>query len=256
MYLGVKQLSSIIRWMSVSLCFVCIFVTTGFEARPYKHDRSYYESRGEVVWEVPTDEKLIALTFDDGPHPRTTPLILDLLKTYEAKATFFVVGNRIEKYKAMVKRQADEGHEVANHTYNHIFFDKQFRLDTIVDEIVKTKNKIYEVTGQTCKWFRPPGGFINDTVVKVAKEHGYTVVLWSWHQDTNDWRSPGVSKIADKVLNNARNGDIVLLHDNVKGSMQTVEALKIVLPELKARGFRIVTVSELMEHKKARAVRH
>ncbi|MFD0588894.1 polysaccharide deacetylase family protein [Paenibacillus sp. GCM10027627] len=236
-------------------CLVCAFVLlTGFGA-PIKHDRAYYEAREEIVWEVPMDEKLIALTFDDGPNAKTTPQILDLLKEYEAKSTFFVVGNRLERFADIVKREADEGHEVANHTYNHKFFTGNVSRGVIANEIVHTKEKIMAITGKDCPWFRPPGGIFNDTVVESARQNGYTIVLWSWHQDTKDWRSPGVQAIANKVLRNARNGDIVLLHDNIQGSTQTVEALRIILPELKKRGYRIVTVSELMEHKKIRGIK-
>jgi len=219
-----------------------------------KHDRNYYELRGEVMWEVPTDEKLIAFTFDDGPNANTTPLILDILQQYDAKGTFFVIGNRIDKNKAILKRQVTEGHEVANHSFSHKFFDRNYSSSIINNEIVQAKKKIYEATGSTSPWFRPPGGYINESVVKTAKENGYTVILWSWHQDTKDWRSPGVDYIVKKVLNNARNGDIVLMHDNVRGSNQTVLALKKILPELQARGFKFVTVSELVKHKRSNEV--
>ncbi|MUT68732.1 polysaccharide deacetylase family protein [Paenibacillus sp. NEAU-GSW1] len=197
------------------------------------------------------EDKWIALTFDDGPS-KETPQILDLLKQYEAKATFFVLGKRIDSFADVVKREVAEGHEVANHTFDHTFFYSNVSWGTISNEIVKTKNKIEAITGQSSPWFRPPGGIINDAVVEIAKKNGYTVILWSWHQDTNDWKAPGVNAIVKKVLNNARNGDIVLLHDNVQGSTQTVQALKIILPELQKRGFRIVTVSELMANKVAK----
>ncbi len=216
---------------------------------PQKHDRRYYESRGEVVWDVPMSEKLIAFTFDDGPNPETTPQVLELLKQYEAKATFFVIGYRIDKYPDIVRREIAEGHEVANHTDNHIYFTRNVSEKTIAQEIGNVQQKLKQVTGQACPWFRPPGGFYNDKVIRIAKQYGYKVILWSWHQDSKDWKSPGVNHIANKVLKNARNGDIVLLHDHVEGSSQTVEALKIILPELIERGFRIVTVSELMAHK-------
>ncbi|WP_317890228.1 polysaccharide deacetylase family protein [Paenibacillus sabuli] len=199
---------------------------------------------------MPTDEKLIALTFDDGPNARTTPQILDLLQQYEATATFFVVGNRIDRYAELIKREAAEGHEVANHTYNHTFFTGQISADKLAREIESTKSKIEEVAGQSCDWFRPPGGIFNEAVLKAARRSGYTIVLWSWHQDTKDWRSPGIYAIANRVLKHARNGDIVLMHDHVHGSTQTVEALKIILPELKKRGFRLVTVTELMKYRK------
>jgi polysaccharide deacetylase family sporulation protein PdaB len=237
------------------VCCICFFIVAGFTEQPHKKDRNYYETRGEVVWEVPMNEKLIAFTFDDGPDPKSTPQILDLLNKYQAKATFFVIGNRIDRFPEVVQREAAEGHEVANHTYNHIYFTRKINSSTISNEIVNTKKKITDVTGKTCRWFRPPGGFYDETIVNIARQNGYTVILWSWHQDTRDWSSPGVKKIVNKVLDNARNGDIVLLHDNVRGSTQTIQALEKILPELSKRGFRMVTLSELMEHKKSKAFR-
>lgn len=237
------------------LCTVNLLLICGFATQPPANSREYYESRGEIVWEVPMDEPLIALTFDDGPDERTTGQILDLLAQYHAKATFFVVGRRAELYPDIVRREALEGHEIANHTYTHMYFNRRVRSSDVVKEIDRTGQQLEELSGQACRWFRPPGGFYNDSLVRMAKERGYTLVLWSWHQDTRDWISPGVGRIVRKVLNNARNGDIVLLHDHVEGSTQTVQALAQILPELSRRGFKMVTVSELMQHKKPLSVK-
>lgn len=239
----------------LTLVAACLLTMCGFTSQPVANTREYYESRGEIVWEVPTDEKLIALTFDDGPDATTTLQILDLLAKYDAKATFFVVGRRAERFPDVVKREALEGHEIANHTYTHMYFNRKVSASAIAGELEKTSNTLTELTGQKCRWFRPPGGFYNDTVVRVAKERGYTLILWSWHQDTRDWISPGVGKIVRKVLNNARNGDIVLLHDHVSGANQTVAALGQILPELRDRGYRMVTVSELLRHKRSQPVK-
>ncbi|WP_042166495.1 polysaccharide deacetylase family protein [Paenibacillus gorillae] len=231
------------KWLLASLSLVLL---CGFQAPVEKKDRYFYEKRGEVIWEVPLNEKKIALTFDDGPYPETTEPILDLLKEYDAKATFFVLGNRVRKYPDLLRREAQEGHEIANHTFNHIYFRGNTNLNTIEDEIVRTEELLVELTGKKPFLFRPPGGFYNDNTIQVAKKLGYQTVLWSWHQDTNDWRKPGVNNIVKKVLGNARNGDIVLLHDYTPSSTQTVTALRTILPELKKRGFKIVTVSELI----------
>ncbi|RAP74889.1 polysaccharide deacetylase family protein [Paenibacillus montanisoli] len=214
-----------------------------------KKDRYYYENRGDVVWEVPLSENELALTFDDGPYPKMTNEILDLLKQYNAKATFFVLGYRVKQYPEMIKREIEEGHEVANHTYSHPFFTKGTSPSIIQKEIMQTEDSLVKLTGKKPHLFRPPGGFYNEQTIQIAHKLGYTTVLWSWHQDTGDWRRPGVNRIAQKVLNNARNGDIVLLHDYIPGSGQTVQALRIILPELTKRGFKLVTVTELMEDK-------
>ncbi|MDF2721976.1 MAG: chitooligosaccharide deacetylase [Paenibacillus sp.] len=240
----------------IAVCIACTAAAAVSSAYSEpKKGREYYETRGEIVWEVPTDEKLIALTFDDGPDPEDTVAILELLKAYEAKATFFVVGQRVDKYPAIAQREINEGHEIANHTYNHKYMNgNRISQAGIQEEILKTERSIVQATGQKPQLFRPPGGYYNEHVVNASRQTGYKVILWSWHQDTEDWHTPGVKRIVNKVLNNARNGDIVLFHDYVEGKSQTVEALNQILPELKNRGFRFVTVSQLMTHRKAATV--
>ncbi|MEF2964609.1 polysaccharide deacetylase family protein [Paenibacillus sp. M1] len=213
-------------------------------------DRGYYEERGDIVWEVPMEEKYIALTFDDGPDNQQTVKILELLKQYQAKATFFLIGDRVERYPDVVRQELAEGHEIANHSFHHPSF-QGLPSSAMEKELTATQEAIYKATGQRPALFRPPGGFYNDRIISVSKQHHLQMILWSWHQDTKDWRSPGVRRISDKVLNNARNGDIVLMHDFVHNSTQTYEALKIILPELKKRGYSFVTVSELLSHKVA-----
>ncbi|NOV00351.1 polysaccharide deacetylase family protein [Paenibacillus sp. LMG 31457] len=213
-----------------------------------KKDRAYYETRGEIVWEVNTDEKVIALTFDDGPHPKYTDQILELLKQYEAKATFFVVGNKIQLYPDVLERTAREGHEIANHTYNHAYIGKK---TNIKKELNTTEELIIAKTGQRSQLFRPPGGFYNDRLVSVVKDEGYKMIMWSWQLDTKDWDTPGVNRIVNSVLKNAKNGNIVLFHDYIEGPTQTIQALKIILPELKNRGYKLITVSELLSYNKA-----
>lgn len=224
-------------------------LSSSADAKP-KKDRAYYEARGEVVWEVPTSEKVIALTFDDGPDPENTPRVLDLLKQYDAKATFFLTGKKVERYPDIVKREQNEGHELANHTYNHTFFNNRASFSKLKQELLQANDAIFKVTGQKSHLFRPPGGYYNEKLVNMAKEEGYIVIMWSWHQDTKDWSSPGVNRIVKNVLSDTRNGDIVLFHDYSDGQTQTADALKIILPKLKERGYRFVTVSELLAYGK------
>lgn len=210
--------------------------------------REYYEQRGDVIWEIPNKEKIIALTFDDGPDPEETTHILDLLKQYDAKATFFVVGKQVEKNPDLAKRIAAEGHELGNHTYDHAYFNHRSSVDSITSQLSRTQDAIFNATGKRSYLFRPPGGYYSDRMIETCKKEGYLVVMWSWHQDTWDWNRPGVGKIVKKVLGNARNGDIVLMHDHVEGKSQTIDALKEILPELAKRGYRFVTVSELAQY--------
>jgi polysaccharide deacetylase family sporulation protein PdaB len=212
---------------------------------PVKKDRYYYEKRGDVVWEVKTDRPLIALTFDDGPDPGQTNAILDLLKQYEARCTFFVVGKRVDAFPATAQRIVSEGHEIANHTYNHTYFQNS-SPQQIEADLKKTEEAIRRATGQHSVLFRPPGGMFNEKLVTTANSLGLKPIIWSWHQDTKDWIRPGVAQITNKVLRNAHNGDIVLFHDHIEGKSQTIKALETILPELARRGFQFVTVSELM----------
>ncbi|MBM7702043.1 polysaccharide deacetylase family protein [Metabacillus iocasae] len=236
-----------VRLWGAFLLFTLIILTHN-ETEAAKKSRFYYEKKGDIVWEVPTkEEKIIALTFDDGPDPRYTPVILNLLDEYEAKATFFVVGSRIDRYPRIAKRQVKEGHELANHTYSHLQVQGQ-SVQRIEEEIKRAGTAIEEITGQPSYLFRPPTGYYDDNVVNAAKSQGYTVVMWSWHQDTFDWRNPGVGRIVNQVLNNARSGDIVLFHDTGGNRRQTIEALKQILPELEKRGYKFVTISDLLKH--------
>ncbi|WP_233476402.1 polysaccharide deacetylase family protein [Paenibacillus sonchi] len=213
---------------------------------PHIKDRYYYEQRGEMIWEVPTAQKVIALTFDDGPDPSETDQILDVLQQYNAKCTFFAIGKRIAAYPEVARRVITEGHELANHTYNHVYFKKPISEQQIQEELELTEKEIVKVSGRHSSLFRPPGGMYDETLVDVSNSMGLKPVLWSWHQDTRDWNRPGVYSISSRVIRNARNGDIVLFHDHVHGQSQTREALKIILPELQKQGFRFVTVSELI----------
>jgi len=231
----------------VTLCLCFFLFASAGHAAP-KKDRFYYENRGEVVWEISTTEKVIALTFDDGPHPEHTPQILDLLKQYNAKATFFVVGNKVERFPELLQREVNEGHELANHTYSHAFLSKRTNMKK---EINKTEALIESVTHTRSHLFRPPGGIYNEGLVNLVKQEGYKMVMWSWHLDTRDWDSPGVQRIVNRVLKNANNGNIVLFHDYIEGRTQTIEALKQILPELEKRGYKFVTVSELLSYGKA-----
>lgn len=233
-----------------SAALVCAMIASEVKAsQPILKDRTYYEKRGDIVWEAPMSKKQIAFTFDDGPDELETVQILELLKKYDAKATFFVVGQQLKTKGHLIRREIEEGHEVGNHTYFHTFADKIKKKEEYMKELEDTDRLIEEAGGPKPTLFRPPGGVYNDIVLDSAQKRGYTIVLWSWHQDTGDWSRPGKQRIINKVLRNARNGDIVLFHDNVHGQSQTVKALERILPELKKQGYQFVTVSQLLKTK-------
>lgn len=211
-----------------------------------EHDRTFFEKTGDVIWEVPTDKKVIALTFDDGPHSKYTPQVLDLLAKYNAKATFFVIGEHAEEFPEIIQRQIREGHEIANHTYSH-YKRQNDTIDEIRLELKKTDDIILKLTGTRTAFFRPIGGNYNDMIINTAVKEGYRVIMWSWHQDTEDWKGVSARRISKKVLNNYRPGDIILFHDAGGNRSQTVKALKKIIPKLIDDGYELVTVSELLQ---------
>lgn len=205
--------------------------------------RRYYEETGQVLWEIETEEKLIALTFDDGPHRKYTAQVLDLLAEYDAKATFFVIGQNAEKNPELVLRAYNEGHELANHTYTHPL---KITAPELEKQLKQTNDIIHSITSFYPVLFRPVGGQYTDEMINVATDHGYKVVMWSWHQDTEDWKNPGANKIIKKVLKGTKPGNIILFHDGGGNRIQTIEALEEILPKLQEQNFKFVTISELL----------
>lgn len=188
---------------------------------------------------VPDDGSipLVALTFDDGPRSGTTADLLDGLALREAPATFFLVGSCIEGREELVRRMADEGHQIGVHTYDHIRvaglsrgeFDRQMG---------STRALLMDILGQRSLWLRPPYGIVDSAVCRWAD---CPLILWS--VDTEDWKDKNVSRIVSSVLEQVKDGDIILMHDIYPTSVQA--ALQIV-DALQARGFCFVTVEQLM----------
>lgn len=183
-----------------------------------------------------------SLTFDDGPDPVNTPLLLNLLNQYKAKATFFLVGKQLEKYPDIAKQIIAEGHEVGNHTYSHPDLRK---LDDqqLYEELYTMDPMLQSVTGQQPVLFRPPYLYYNDNVLKAAKQLGYKIVLCSI--DSYDYKDPGVSKIANNVLTDLKQDDIVLMHDAGPRRIDTIKAVEIILIECQQRNYSCVKVSQL-----------
>lgn len=216
-----------------------------FREQPNENYALSLRANKDLLFEVPTAEKVIALTFDDGPD-ESTEQILDVLKQYGVKATFFVVGDNCRRYPDILKRIAKEGHEIENHTYSHLKF-KGKSQQVINQEIVKTNEIIYEITGNQTRFFRPPGGTINDKILQVAKMQNLQIVLWTPEEDSKDWQNPGVATIIKKVVSHAKQGSIVLLHDGGGKRKQTLLALPIIIKRLKAEGYQLVTIDELLK---------
>ena len=233
------------------ILFVLLLISVSgfyaFDRIKAEKGREYYESAGYIIWDIQTDEKVVALTFDDGPHPKYTQQVLDLLDKYEAKGTFFVVGELAEKSPEVVQRMYEEGHEIANHTYTH---PSSKSVSEIMEEINQANETIYSITGFSPKLFRPVEGYYTEEIVNEIVKNGYKIVMWSWHQDTEDWKDPGVNKIVSKVLGGLKNGDVVLFHDGGGNRDQTVQALGKILPEMKKQGYTFITISEMINLKK------
>ena len=232
------------NYLLLSLCIFALFVFVINDKSFADKGRRYYEEAGQILWDIKTDEKVIALTFDDGPHKKYTPEILDVLSKHDAKATFFIVGENAEKNPELALRIHDENHELAIHTYTHPF---KTNVSNLLKEIKQTHATIYGITGYSPVLFRPVEGQYTDAMIDAIHKEGYKVVMWSWHLDTFDWKSPGEKKIINTVLKGAKPGSVVLFHDGGGNREQTVRALKKVLPELEQQGYKFVTISELLE---------
>jgi peptidoglycan-N-acetylglucosamine deacetylase len=210
--------------------------------------REAYEKTGRVIWEVNTKKKLIALTFDDGPHPVFTPQILDILAKHNAKATFFVAGNKVVRFPDLLKREVNEGHEIANHTFHHIYGN--ITSAKLSAELEETDKIIKKFTGLKPSLYRPVGGFYNDVIINTALKNGKEVVLWSWDQDSRDWANPPASQICSYIKKGVKPGNIILFHDwhgsEYTQNCSTVTALDNILDFLDKNGYKCVTVSELL----------
>lgn len=188
---------------------------------------------------IDKESKMIALTFDDGPNYNTSK-VLGVLEEYNVPATFFVLGSKIKGNEHIIKRIKESGSEIGNHTYNHKILTR-LEEDEIKKEIDSTSKEIYNVIGEYPTLLRPSYGIVNKKVKSMANN---PIIIWDI--DTLDWKYHNSKRIAGRVLSKAKDGDIVLMHDVYSS---TANALKIIIPKLKERGYTFVTVSELFYYK-------
>ena len=182
----------------------------------------------------------VALTFDDGPSSIYTKKLLDGLKERNVKATFFVLGSSVEENKDIVRRMSEEGHLIGNHTYSHIDIART-NYEKSREEIIKTSLLIEEATGRKPVYIRPPFGDITERLLEETK---MGVVLWN--VDPEDWKYQNRKKVVKRVIDNVKPGDIILLHDIFKTS---VDAALDIVDILKERGYRFVTVDKMKNEK-------
>ena len=205
------------------------------QPRP-EDNRQPFESGGRML---DPSKPMIALSFDDGPDSEVTPKILDLLRQYDARATFCVVGNRVGSRKDVVNRAVDEGNEIANHTWEHKDTNK-LNIEEIKDQITRTNDIVREASGFEIRYIRPTYGNVQENLKQVSRELNMPMVNWTI--DSEDWKSKNPDLIYQMIMSEARDGRVILCHDIYD---TTYQAMARVIPDLIAQGYQIVTIDEL-----------
>ncbi len=230
------------------LCVAVLVATRTLDAEPENPPQTPEKSGRKAPTEqsitfnsVHTDGSYIAMTFDDGPSATLTPKLLDLLAARHIKATFFVIGENVAEHPEIVERAAREGHEIGNHSWSHPNFRKMSE-ESVRSQLRRTDDAIKNATGKRPTLMRPPYGSITDREKHwIHDEFGYQVILWE--VDPLDWKRPGPAVVRNRILKETQPGSIVLSHDIHPG---TIEAMPSTFDALEAKGFRFVTVSELI----------
>ncbi len=237
----------------ISLIIILLISGLGFALFTIFYDQAVIVRRG-TIYRAGVEGKAVALTFDDGPSPEWTPQVLDALKQAGVKATFFMIGEYVEKYPEIAKRVVREGHEIGNHTYDHHVLI-YYTMDELEREILAAEGAIKRVAGIKTIYFRPPKAWITAAEKKKIKEMGYKVVLWTLN--SKDWVTFDDKYIIRYLMHRVRPGDIILFHDgggvfSTEGGdrSETVNTIPRLVEKLKDRGYRCVTISELLKMEK------
>ncbi len=203
------------------------------------------EYEGQLVKNVKlsTKDKVVALTFDDGPAPKNTLQILKILKKNDIKATFFWIGRMLKEYPEIAKEVAAEGHVIANHTWSHSY--RWMSKAAAAREIDDTADLIYKTTGVKSLYFRPPGGILTNGVADYAKKKNYAVIMWS--NDSIDYRPYSAKRLVNNVMRRIKPTEIVLMHDGGGNRSATVKALPEIISRFKQLGYKFVTIPELLD---------
>ncbi len=198
------------------------------------------EPRDIPIYSVETDEKKVAISFDAAWGNEQTPELLDILDRYDVKATFFLVGQWVDNFPESVKEIAKKGHDVENHSNTHAHMP-ELSLEGMTEEIVSCNDKIKALTGKCPTLFRPPyGDYNNDVVGAVKNQNMYCI---QWDVDSLDWKDLSADEITQRVTSKLQNGSIVLLHN---GAKNTPAALPSIIEGIKAQGYELVPISELV----------
>jgi peptidoglycan-N-acetylglucosamine deacetylase len=241
--------------MSVYLYFATVIVALGLGAESIsatpdaaRENPAAPEESSITFNSVHVDGPYIAMTFDDGPSATLTPKLLDLLAAHHIKATFFVIGENVAEHPGIVARAASEGHEIGNHSWSHPNFGKMSDQG-VRSQLQRTDESIKNATSQRPTLMRPPYGSITAREKRwIHDEFGYRIILWD--VDPLDWKRPGSAVVRSRILKETQPGSIVLSHDIHRG---TIEAMPSTFDALEAKGFKFVTVSELIRMAKPKA---
>ncbi|MFD2257413.1 polysaccharide deacetylase family protein [Luteolibacter algae] len=208
------------------------------------HPSNFSKDAGVTFSRVLVSGNYIAITFDDGPHPQNTPRLLDMLAARNIKATFYVIGRSVDLHPGVLRRTVAEGHEIGNHSHTHRLLSKLSDAE-VRQEMQRCQDAIGHAAGVRPRTMRPPyGGLLQRQRELVHNEFGYPTILWS--VDPLDWKRPGPSVVASRILSGTTAGGIVLAHDL---HSQTVDAMPATLDGLLRKGFKFVTVSQLIAMK-------
>jgi len=236
------SVSHVVLFCSVGLVVAQLRAEPPIAARtPEKNNRNISAESRITFNSVHVDGPYIAMTFDDGPSATLTPKLLDILATHQIKATFFVIGENVAEHPEIVARAAREGHEIGNHSWSHPNFGKMSD-DGVRSQLQRTDDAIKSATGARPTLLRPPYGSITAREKRwIHDQFGYQIILWD--VDPYDWKRPGPPVVRNRILKETRPGSIVLSHDIHPG---TIEAMPSTFDALEAKGFKFVTVSELI----------
>lgn len=201
------------------------------------------ENKEEVYINGYSAEKMVALTFDDGPDNNITPKIVETLTQYNVNGNFFFIGEQVSKYPSVIEKAYKEGNLVLSHSYNHVELNK-LSADKIKNEIAKGEEEIFNVIGKKPSLIRPPYGAIEKNVIEAAKSKGDKIILWSI--DTLDWSQREKGNIKKNIIDNLRPGEIILMHSN-EDKIATLEALPDIIMAIKEKGYEIVTLDKLLK---------
>ncbi|MDD3894659.1 MAG: polysaccharide deacetylase family sporulation protein PdaB [Syntrophomonadaceae bacterium] len=234
-FIGFYQMSDKARLALISLVALVILVSSVVYVQAY--------GKKKPIYEINTDKKIVALTFDISWGNKTPQPVIEILKENNIKCTFFLSGPWVKQYPEIVKQIKADGHEIGSHGYRHINLSNLSKTE-IKDEIMKAHKNIQEVAGVEANLIRTPNGDYNDQVIEAVNEVNYQAIQWG--TDSLDWMNPGVNTIIDRVSQRAHPGDIILMHasDTCK---QTAEALPTVIKNLKEQGYEFVLVSDLLK---------